>query len=227
MVCKWRVKTVIKNITKGNLCVASCDYSGIVFSWEVIKVRKGERENEKLEQNPTWTLALSATSFSISTLLPFSKFPVPRSQGSLNIPLSWRFQVDCWPFWTPPWGPQPCIEREYLSHKWRMRAGDNRKSSNTVEPCVKQTPFVKRTVGLVCFKRFFLHFLLNESLCSENQWGPQASLRSKCRNGRKGKREGDWGERGKGRRSLPFSISRFSSSNHPPPRFAPATFNPH
>jgi len=47
------VKTVIKNITKGNLFVASCDYPGIVFSWEVIKVRNAERENEKLEQNPT------------------------------------------------------------------------------------------------------------------------------------------------------------------------------
>ena len=128
--------------------------------------------------------------------VPCSPFPVPKglstslSHGERLSPCR-GLQVDCWRSWTPPWGLQPCIEREYLSHKWRMRAGDNRKSSNTVEPCVKQTPFVKRTDGLVCFKRFFLHFLLNDPLCSEHQWLPQASLRSKCRNGRKGKREGD------------------------------------
>lgn len=134
--------------------------------------------------------------FQFSALFPFSKFPVPRSQRSLNIPFSWRAIISV----QGPSGRLLALldspmrasavhrEREYLSHKWR-----NRKSSNTVEPCVKQTPFVKRTDGLVCFKRFFLHFLLNEPLCSEHQWLPQASLRSKCRNGRKGKREGGLG----------------------------------
>lgn len=171
------LKTVIKNITKGNLCVASCDYPGIVFSWEVIKVRNGERETGKWKMGTKPNLNPCPISnfifnFLLCSHFPNSLFPVPKGlsislcHGERLSPCR-RLQVDCWPFWTSPRGPQPCIERERVpnSHKWRTRAwgaGYNRKSSNTVEPCVKRTPFVKGTDGLVCFKRFFLYFLLNE-----------------------------------------------------------------
>lgn len=116
------LKTVIKNITKGNLCVASCDYSGIVVSWEVIKVRNGERETGKWKMGTKPNLNPCPISnfifnFLLCSHFPNSLFPVPKGlsislcHGERLSPCR-RLQVDCWPFWTPPWGPQPCIERE-------------------------------------------------------------------------------------------------------------------
>ena len=45
----------------------------------------GERENRKWEQNLTWTLALSVTSFPILCFLPIFHFPVSRARSPLSV----------------------------------------------------------------------------------------------------------------------------------------------
>lgn len=137
--------------------------------------------------------------FLLCSHFPNSLFPVLKGLStslshSERLSPCRRLQVDCWPFWTPPWGPQPCIEREYLSHRWRTGAGDNRKSSNTVEPCVKRTPFIKRTDCLVCFKRFFLYFFVKRTCIYTSEGVKEACVASVEIGGReKGKGIGERG----------------------------------
>lgn len=114
------LKTVIKNITKGNLCVASCDYPGIVFSWEVIKVRNGERETGKWKMGTKPNLNPCPISNFIFYFVPIFQipcFPFPRVSQYPSVmardylPVG-AFRSTVGPFGLPPWGPQPCIERE-------------------------------------------------------------------------------------------------------------------